>query len=264
MEHALPAKRRITGIVVTCLALVLVALAGYVVVQTRHDEKGSLEPMAVLASPSPTPSAHGSTVAAPQTSWLVAEAKRATAVYRRPSAEAPLRVRLPRINAHGCVTVMLVRSIRTVGGATWYDVWLPLRRNFSSGWVKAGDVGVYPTAAEIVVDLSARRLTVYRHGKPMDHFTVAVGSAQYPTPTGSFFVAEKTTPPPGGPYGVLALGLSGYQPLLPTRGALAIHGTDNDAVLGQAVSEGCIRMRNADVVKVSRWVPAGSPVLIAP
>ena len=259
----MPAKRRITWIVVTCLVLVLVALAGYVVVRARHAQKSPLAPMAVVASPSPTPSAHGSTVAAPQTKWLVAEAKGTVAAYRRPSAQAPLRATLPRVNAHDCLTVMLVRDVRKVAGATWYNVSLPLR-NISAGWVQAGEVGVYSTSAEIVVDLSARRLTVYRRGVPMDHFTVAVGSAQYPTPTGSFFVAEKTTPPPGGPYGVLALGLSGYQPLLPTRGALAIHGTDNDAVIGKAVSEGCIRMRNADVVRVSRWVPTGSPVLITP
>ena len=260
----MPAKRRITWIAVACLALVLVALAGYVVIHTRQSTKGSLAPMAVVSSPRATPTARASTPAAPQTKWLVAEAKGTMAVYRHPDAAAALRATLPRINAHGCLTVVLVHGTRTVAGATWYDVLLPLRRNFSSGWVKSGDVGVYSTPAEIVVDLSARRLSVYRHGQPMGHFTVAVGSAQYPTPTGSFFVAEKTTPPPGGPFGVLALGLSGYQPLLPTRGALAIHGTDDDSLLGKAVSEGCIRMRNADVVRLSRWVPTGSPVLITP
>jgi lipoprotein-anchoring transpeptidase ErfK/SrfK len=146
--------------------------------------------------------------------------------------------------------------------SAWYDVWLAMRPNFSSGWVRASSVGTYATAAKIVIDVSARRLTVYRGGRLMAGFPVAVGSALYPTPPGLFFVNEKTIPTPGSPYGALALGLSGFQPRLPTRGALAIHGTNDDAIIGQAVSDGCIRMHNADVLKVSRWVPSGSPVVI--
>lgn len=255
-----PKNRRI-ALVAVVVVLAAAAFAGYFVVHTRHDAKGPLEPLASASSSSPTPNA--THTVAPAEKWLVAVARNTTAVYRRPAASAPVRVRLPRLNAHGCVTVMLVRGTRSIVGATWYDVSLPLR-DFTGGWVRAADVGVYPTVARIVIDVSARRLTVYRHGRPMGHFTVAVGSANYPTPTGSFFVAEKTLPPAGSSYGALALGLSGYQPRLPTRGPLAIHGTNDASLIGQAVSEGCIRMSNADVVKVSRWVPTGSPVAIVP
>jgi lipoprotein-anchoring transpeptidase ErfK/SrfK len=182
--------------------------------------------------------------------------------YREPASSAPVRTTLSKLNVHQCATLMLVRSTRQIGGVTWYDVWLAMRPNFSSGWVRASSVGTYATAAKIVIDVSARRLTVYRGGRLMAGFPVAVGSALCPTPPGLFFVNEKTIPTPGSPYGALALGLSGFQPRLPTRGALAIHGTNDDAIIGQAVSDGCIRMHNADVLKVSRWVPSGSPVVI--
>ena len=43
---------------------------------------------------------------------------------------------------------------------------------------------------------------------------------------------------------------------------MAIHGTDQGALIGQAVSHGCVRMRNADVLRVGAWVPTGSPVVI--
>jgi lipoprotein-anchoring transpeptidase ErfK/SrfK len=58
------------------------------------------------------------------------------------------------------------------------------------------------------------------------------------------------------------MGLSGVQPKLPTRGSLAIHGTNDGGGIGRAITEGCIRMHNADVLKVSAWVPSGSPVVI--
>jgi lipoprotein-anchoring transpeptidase ErfK/SrfK len=80
------------------------------------------------------------------------------------------------------------------------------------------------------------------------------------------YVTEKLRPASlGGPYGVLALGLSAFQPKLPNwpqGGPVAIHGTNQSSLIGQAVSHGCVRMRNADVLKVSAWVPIGSPVVI--
>jgi lipoprotein-anchoring transpeptidase ErfK/SrfK len=257
-----PQRGRNTRVVAALGALVLIALAGVLVVHVRHGAAGALAPAAAVASPSPSLSIATTPVNERQTRWLVAEAKATTVAYERPSSSAPVRATLPLLNAHRCVTVMLVRKTERIGGATWYDVWLPRRPDFGSGWVPASSVATYTTTAEIVVNLSARRLTIYRGGRVAGRFPVAIGSSTYPTPTGLFFVAEKTTPMPGSPFGVLALGLSGYQPRLPDLGALAIHGTNNDALIGQAVSEGCIRMHNADVLRVSRWVPAGSPVLI--
>jgi lipoprotein-anchoring transpeptidase ErfK/SrfK len=256
-------NRRSLWIAAALALLIAVALAGYLVV---HAREGAGNPVPQNAtgqtnlSLSPPPSAHATV--APATRWLVARVLASVVVYRRPSATAPVTATLSRLNSHLCATVMLVRAARRVAGTDWYQVWLAMRPNFRSGWVRATSVAIYATPAKIVVDVSARRLTVYRGGRRIQSFPVAVGSSAYPTPTGLYFVNEKTIPAPGGPYGVLALGLSGFQPRLPTRGALAIHGTDDDSIIGQAVSDGCLRMHNADVLKVSRWVPTGSPVVI--
>lgn len=257
-----PQKRRSAWVVAAVALLVVVALAGYLVIHARDGASGPLPPAATVTQPSPTPGARKTVAPTPR--WLVAKAIGSVVVYRRPSPSAPVRVTLSKLNEHQCATLMLVRKIRTTSGVAWYDVWLAMRPNFSSGWVKASSVATYTSAARIVIHVSARRLTVYRGDRSMGSFPVAVGSSLYPTPTGSFFVNEKTVPTPGGPYGVLVLGLSGFQPKLPTRGPLAIHGTNDDAIIGQAVSDGCIRMHNADVLKVSRWVPSGSPVVIVP
>jgi len=251
-----PEKRRITAVLATIAVLAIVAFAGYFVVRARSGGGGSLQPMATASPANPTPET-------PTAKWLVAKASGTVAVYRQPSPSADVRATLSKLNSHGYPTLMLVREIRQTDGVTWFNVWLAKRPNGSSGWVRASSVGTYTTTARIVIDVSERRLSVYRSDKLMGRFPVAVGSSAYPTPTGFFFIDEKVRPSPSdGFYGVLAMGLSAFQPRLPTRGALAIHGTNHGAGIGRAISEGCIRMHNADVLKVSAWVPSGSPVVI--
>jgi lipoprotein-anchoring transpeptidase ErfK/SrfK len=41
-----------------------------------------------------------------------------------------------------------------------------------------------------------------------------------------------------------------------------IHGTNEPDTIGQAVSSGCIRMMNQDVIDLYRRVPAGSKVVV--
>jgi len=42
----------------------------------------------------------------------------------------------------------------------------------------------------------------------------------------------------------------------------ALHGTDNPASIGQAVSHGCVRLRNADIARLYAMVPVGTAVYI--
>ena len=67
-----------------------------------------------------------------------------------------------------------------------------------------------------------------------------------------------------GPYGVFALGLSGFSPVLkdwPGGGRMAIHGTAHPGDRGLMVSHGCVRVYNDDMVDL-RHVPLGTPVVI--
>ncbi len=59
---------------------------------------------------------------------------------------------------------------------------------------------------------------------------------------------------PGGPFGVLWMGLS--------KPHYGIHGTNNPASIGKNVSHGCIRMFNHDVLELSSRVPIGTRVAI--
>ena len=62
--------------------------------------------------------------------------------FAAPSRSARIRARFGRLNVNGRRTVFLVRSVRRVGGATWYGVWLPIRPNESRGWVRADGVAI--------------------------------------------------------------------------------------------------------------------------
>jgi lipoprotein-anchoring transpeptidase ErfK/SrfK len=71
---------------------------------------------------------------------------------------------------------------------------------------------------------------------------------------------------PHGPYGVYALGLSGFSDVITDwigGGRLAIHGTDDPADRGHDVSHGCVRVYNPQMRSLTD-VPLGTPVWIHP
>ncbi len=265
-----PSGRRSALSLMGAAALVVVlASFGYLVVHVRAAGGGTLKPLAAVSVP-PTPSGSPSASPSPAEArhWIVAKATAAVVARVRPSASAPVRATFGTRTAYGFPTLFLVNETRDVDGRTWYRVWLPRRPNGSRGWIAEGRLATYPTMTKIVIDLSRRRLAVIRGDHELADFPVAIGTPQLPTPTGFFFMTEKLRPPaPGGPYGVLALSLSAFQPKLswwPGGGQIAIHGTNQDELIGKAVSHGCVRMHDSHVLKVSELVPAGSPVVIQP
>ena len=130
--------------------------------------------------------------------------------------------------------------------------------------MREGQLALYTTSSRIVIDLSQRRLFVYRKDQMVKSFRVAVGRPGLSTPTGHFYITQKLRPPrPDGVYGVLALGTSAFQPKLsdwPGGGQVAIHGTNEPWLIGKAISHGCVRMTNAAIRQVGSLVPTGSPV----
>ena len=107
----------------------------------------------------------------------------------------------------------------------------------------------------ITIFLSRRQLVLYKNNVPLKTYPVGVGKTFSPTPTGNYYIVSKR-PYPGGPFGLMWLGLN-----VPHYG---IHGTNNSASIGGYVSKGCIRMHNKDVLELSRIVPIGTRVTIIP
>jgi lipoprotein-anchoring transpeptidase ErfK/SrfK len=131
--------------------------------------------------------------------------------------------------------------------------------------VRSDDVRTHRVRQRIVVDLSAHVLRRFVGGTLTDRIEVAIGTASTPTPPGHYFVWAKVSyRDPAGPYGVFALGLSGFSRVLtswPGGGRLAIHGTDDPSDIGFDVSHGCVRVLNEDLRHL-RDVPLGTAVLI--
>lgn len=172
---------------------------------------------------------------------------------------------LPPKLVWGTPTPFLVRQARRVDGWVWYRVLLPKRPNESSGWVRGDQVRTVPRDYRAMVDLSERRLSLYKDRKLVRSFPVGIGRTATPTPTGRFFVTVKLRPPQiSSVYGAWALGLSGYSQVLERFGTgdgqIALHGTSNLANLGHQVSNGCVRLDNAAVSVLAGLLEPGSPV----
>jgi lipoprotein-anchoring transpeptidase ErfK/SrfK len=155
----------------------------------------------------------------------------------------------------------------TARRAGWLRVLASERPNGRSGWIPEARARLARTNFSIHVDRSARRLTLRRGGHAVRSFPVAVGRPGTETPLGRFAVTDKLHPAdPGSPYGCCLLALSGHQTRLiagwPGGDRLAIHATPNLETVGKDASLGCMRARPADIRRLMRTVPAGTPVFI--
>jgi lipoprotein-anchoring transpeptidase ErfK/SrfK len=105
----------------------------------------------------------------------------------------------------------------------------------------------------IDVSVSKRQLKLYDASVLLKTYPIAVGKVLTPTPTGNYIIINKEYNP-GGPYGVLWMGLS--------KPHYGIHGTNDPSSIGKEVSHGCIRMYNDDVTELSSLVKIGTNVYI--
>ncbi|MBA3384449.1 MAG: L,D-transpeptidase, partial [Actinobacteria bacterium] len=70
---------------------------------------------------------------------------------------------------------------------------------------------------------------------------------------------------PSGPFGPSAVGIAAYSEVLTgwaQGGPIAIHGTNRPDLIGQAVSNGCVRVRNEVVRRIFDETLSGTPVVI--
>lgn len=207
-------------------------------------------------------------VRATRTRSFAALVRKGAAILSGPSGGRIL-ARVEHIDQNGYPTVLgVVGAVEDAGGCAplAYRVQLPVWPNGRSGWISADAVRVFDVESRIVVDLSERRLVAYRAGEPIFSARVAIGSQQTPTPVGRYFINERwLLEDPDGPFGIAALGISAHSDVLRDwvqGGPIALHGTNDPATIGQAVSHGCVRLLNRAMRKLLPLAPAGTPVVI--
>jgi lipoprotein-anchoring transpeptidase ErfK/SrfK len=190
-------------------------------------------------------------------------------VHREPEAGSPQTELLPsRTPITGERTTLPVTGSLTGGdGVRWLQVMLPGRPNSSTGWIAQNGTHKLVTDWHIVVDLSARRVLVYRAGHVVRTFRAVVGKPSTPTPSGEFFVEETLQMPAGEAGGPFALALSARSEVLQEfeggPGQIGIHGRDDlGGTLGAAESHGCIRLATASIDWLAARIGPGTPVTI--
>lgn len=161
---------------------------------------------------------------------------------------------------------VLARSIGA-GGARWLQVMLPGRPDGLTGWISQQGTRPQETPWRIVLDLGARRVTVYNEGRAVRVFRAVVGKPSTPTPTGQFFVEEVVQMKSGEPGGPFALALSARSNALQEfeggPGQIAMHGRDNlGGTLGAAESHGCVRLGTTSIDWLAARIGDGTPVTI--
>ena len=149
----------------------------------------------------------------------------------------------------------------------WLEVYVPVRPNGTSGFVRLSDVELYSNPYRIEIDVSEFRLTVLELGKPIIETQIAVGTGSTPTPLGQFYTTDVLeVPDPDDLYGPYALALSGYSETITSfrggDGLVGIHGTNDPTSLGTEVSHGCVRVENEIITEMARLLPLGTPVVI--
>lgn len=133
-------------------------------------------------------------------------------------------------------------------------------------------------AISVKIDTKTNMLGVFEADKLVAAYPVTLGSAQTASPIGEWKVNRITKlprfrwdermlkhgrrsgdfhmlpPGPNSPVGVVWIGLN--------KKGIGLHGTNEPETIGRAVSHGCVRLANWDIVRLAQKVKPGVPVSI--
>ena len=129
------------------------------------------------------------------------------------------------------------------------------------------------TDVELILDLSDRLLELRVPDEDPILYEVAVGQNDWQTPVGRFNVMSKRenpawqhpitkdaiAPGPDNPLGTrwIAFWSDG-------EAQIGFHGTNQEDLIGEAVSHGCVRMRNEDIEALYEKIEVGAVVIVKP
>jgi lipoprotein-anchoring transpeptidase ErfK/SrfK len=162
--------------------------------------------------------------------------------------------------------IVLVVGERRRSTGLWVHVRLPVLPNGRTGWIPRAALGGYEFVhTHLVVDRARLDATLFDDGRPIFRAPVGVGKPSSPTPSGEFYVRDRVSGFGDPFYGPIAFGTSARSAVLtdwPDGGFVGIHGTNEPQLIPGAISHGCIRLRNADIRRLARLMPVGTPLTI--
>jgi lipoprotein-anchoring transpeptidase ErfK/SrfK len=196
-----------------------------------------------------------------------APVRRAVLARTAPSLGAKAVAAVSTQTPEGTTNILeLLGTAQPEPGSMWQRVQLAVLPNGSTGWVPISALGgSVELDTLLVVNKSSFRATLYQDGVQVFSAPVGVGQPQSPTPTGEFYVRDVVTRYRSPMYGPIAFGTSARSAVLtdwPAGGFVGIHGTDQPGLIPGAISHGCVRMRDADVLRLAKLMPVGTPIII--
>lgn len=250
------------------IAFALAAAIGIAWSQRGSDRRGDALSDAANLPPPPRPAFHPppATPLAERSTSVWAPVRRPALARAAPSFSSRAIAPIGTQTSEGTTNLVLVAARRRVDGRSWVNVRLPVLPNNTTGWIPRATLGGYHFVdTHLVVDLDRLTASLYKDGRVVFRTLVGVGTSSAPTPTGDFYVRDKLTRYSSPFYGPVAFGTSARSPTLtdwPEGGFVGIHGTNEPELLPGRVSHGCIRMRNAAILRLARLLPIGTPLTI--
>lgn len=187
-------------------------------------------------------------------------------VRAQPAGTSRVVARLTTRTPEGTTNVVLALARVERGGQLWIKARLPVLPNNTTGWIRREQLGGYNQVnTHLVISTTKFTATLYRFKKPIYTARIGVGKSQWPTPTGRFYIRNKLTKYSSPFYGPIAFGTSARSAVLtdwPAGGFIGIHGTNLPRLIPGRISHGCIRLRNADILRLETLMPLGTPLTI--
>lgn len=193
---------------------------------------------------------------------------RAEVARAEPSAQAKKVAKLTLKTPEKTDDLVFVLERTTVDEQEWLRVRLPVRPNGTTGWVPADALSEpQPVNTWLKISTKTFKATLIKNGKRVFSARIGVGQSQWPTPKGEFYIRAKLKGYGGAGsfYGPLAYITSATSDTLtdwPGGGLVGVHGTTLPNLIPGKISHGCVRMKNADILKLEKLMDVGTPITI--
>jgi lipoprotein-anchoring transpeptidase ErfK/SrfK len=260
--------------VVVALCLTAAVAAGGKAVQEAAEGRASTadDSLAAALAEVPRPARPAFKVGRPvlldRNEWRArfAPVKRSVEALANPRPDAPPVATVTAETAEGTTNIVLVLAEVSRPDGIWVQVRLPVLPNERTGWLPRSALGGYQFVdTRLVIDRRRLNATLLRDGRQVFSARVGIGRPEWPTPAGEFYIRDKVRGFNDPFYGPVAFGTSARSAVLtdwPGGGFIGIHGTNAPELIPGRVSHGCIRMRNADILRLARLMRVGTPLTI--
>ena len=179
-----------------------------------------------------------------------------------------------------CVMMLCYGAAGLLIAAEWHALqsrfapiipWQSSRINRLEIVLEQSPIAVMVKQTKVVIRLESRKLELYEADELVKSYDIAVGQDDWETPVGDFTVVDMRRDPvwqhpitkeaveagPDNPLGSRWIGFafdSGYH--------IGIHGTNQEELVGQAVSHGCVRMRDEEIQELFTELAIGTPITV--